>query len=347
MLEALEAIDHVGEVARLFLVLARWGKPRMEEQALIEGCKRTAGLSTRYPRPAPAIAIAASVGLLTRARGMVIITDRGRTFASQGIADTVDLTQPQANLLLGAILDHANAERAVTSLVSNFQLVRGQLVARKNTLQPGTTQLLLCRMLQQLGAISVAGDYYVIVRAFDDLLAHLVLRVAKLTQAELLQRLERQRARGELAEQKVLAIEKDRLSAIKRPDLAAKVERISIDNVSAGYDIKSFETNERPRLIEVKSSVGSQITFEWSAGERATAAKQGDAYCVYFVPFSYTLPDLAAPVAILRNPIELILSGCLVETPRSFVVTEAPSTVGIVTKTHPRPADSPATYVYR
>jgi hypothetical protein len=197
--------------------------------------------------------------------------------------------------------------------------------------------LLLCRLLQQLGAISVSGDYYIIFRPFENLLAHLVIRTAKLTQAELLQRLERQRVRGELAEQKVLAIEKDRLTALKRPDLAAKVERISIDDVSAGYDIKSFEKNECPRLIEVKSSVGSQITFEWSAGERATAAKQGDCYCVYFVPFSFTLPDLAAPVVILRNPTELIRSGCLVETPRSFLVTEVPVPIDTARRTRPRP----------
>ena len=243
MLEALEAIDHVGEVARLFLVLARWGKPRMEEQALIEGCKRTAGLSTRYPRPTPAIAIAVTTGLLTSARGAVTITGRGRSFAAQGTPGALSLTEPQAKLLLGAILDQDAVARAITILVANFQLVRGQLVARRNSIQPATTQLLLCRLLQQLGAISVAGDYYVIARAFDDLLAHLVIRAAKLTQAELLQRLERQRVRGELAEEKVLAIEKDRLTALKRPDLAAKVERISIDDVSAGYDIKSFEKN--------------------------------------------------------------------------------------------------------
>lgn len=347
MLEALEAIGHPGEVARLFLVLTRWGKPRMEEQALLAGCKRTAGLATRYPRPAPAIAIATAAGLISLSRGAVSLTDRGRRFASQGTPGTIDLTQPQAMLLLGAMLDNTTVEHAIASLVSNFQLVHGQLHARKNSIQPAATQLLFCRLLQQLGAISASGDYYVISKAFDDLLAHLIIQTAKLTQAELLQRLERQRARGELAEQKVLAIEKGRLTALKRPDLAAKVERISIDDVSAGYDIKSFEKNERPRLIEVKSSVGSQIAFDWSAGERATAAKQGGAYCVYFVPFSFTLPDLAAPVAILRNPIELIRSGCLVEAPRSFLVTEAPAPVGTTTRTRQRPADPPVIYVYR
>jgi hypothetical protein len=347
MLEALEAIDHVGEVARLFLVLARWGKPRMEEQALLAACKRTAGLATRYPRPAPAIAIATAAGLISRSRGAVFITDRGGRFASQGTPGAIDLTQPQAMLLLGALLDNTNVERAIASLVSNFQLVHGQLHARKNSIQPATTQVLVCRLLQQLGAISASGDYYVISKAFDALLAHLIIQAAKLTQAELLRRLELQRQRGDLAEQKALEIEKSRLADIGRPDLAARVERVSPHDVSAGYDIRSFEKNERPRLVEVKSSVGSQITFEWSVGERATATKHGEAYFIYFVPFSFNLPELTSPVVLLKNPIELIRSGRLAETPSNFHVTE-PHSLGTAS---PKPRSSPVspstTYVYR
>jgi Domain of unknown function (DUF3883) len=190
-----------------------------------------------------------------------------------------------------------------------------------------------------------AAAYYVITRAFDDLLAHLVIRFAKLTQAELLARLELQRERGELAEQKVMELERDRLAALNRSDLAARVERISTQNVSAGNDIRSFEKTERPRLIEVKSSVGSQISFEWSVGERAAASKHGDAYYIYFVPFSFALPELTAPVVLLRNPIALIQSGRLVETPNGFQVTEVPATSPA--KQHSAPGSPATTCLYR
>jgi hypothetical protein len=347
MLEALEAIEHVGEVARLFLVLARWGKPRMEKQALLEGCKRTAGLSSRYPRPAPAISIAVSAGLLTCTSGTVAITERGRTFASKGVPGSLDLTQAQAKILLGAILDQAIIARAAGSLLSSFQSVRGQLVARKNSIPPGTSQLVSCRVLQQLGAITVAGEYYVVSRVFDPLLASIIVRTAKLTQAELLRRLELQRQRGDLAEQKALEVERGRLTRLGRLDLAARAERISPHDVSAGYDIRSFEKNERPRFVEVKSSVGSQITFEWSVGERATATRHGDSYFIYFVPFSFTLPELASPVVLLKNPIELIRSGRLVETPSSFYVTEPHSGGTPSPKSHSSPASPSTAYTYR
>lgn len=324
MLESLEAIEHPGEVVRLFLVMAHCGKARMEEQALLEACKRTAGLSSRYPRPAPAIAVATATGLLSRSDGTLSITDRGRKFASQGTSGSVDLAQPQAMLLLAAMLDDTIVYRAIASVVGNFQLLNGQLHARRNSIQADPEQILFCRLLQQLGAISVSGDYYVMPKAFGDLLAQPIIQSAKLSQAELLQQLELQRRRADLAEQAVVEIEKNRLKALDRPHLAARVDRISLHDVSAGYDIASFEKNERPRLIEVKSSVGSQITFDWSAGERATAAKHPDAYFIYFVPFSYTLPELICPVVPLRNPIDMIQAGRLIEAPTGFRVSQPP-----------------------
>jgi Domain of unknown function (DUF3883) len=118
----------------------------------------------------------------------------------------------------------------------------------------------------------------------------------------------------------VVEFEKERLCFHKRTDLAANVERISVENVSAGYDVKSFEKSGHVRFIEVKSSVGSKIVFEWSAGEREKSEKEGDAYFIYFVPFSFTLPRLTAPIIIIKNPFLLIKEGRLFESACSYRV---------------------------
>lgn len=143
-----------------------------------------------------------------------------------------------------------------------------------------------------------------------------------MSQDELLKRLERQRKRGAIAERFVVEFERRRLFSLDRPDLAGKVEQVSIDDACAGYDIKSFEKNENPRFIEVKSSVGSQVSFEWSKKEREKAAKEEDSYFIYFVPFSFSLPNLIAPMVLLRNPIKIIQSGRLTEIPSRLQVIE-------------------------
>jgi hypothetical protein len=100
------------------------------------------------------------------------------------------------------------------------------------------------------------------------------------------------------------------------------VEQVSIENVSAGYDIKSFEKSGRVRFIEVKSSVGLKVAFEWSTGEREKADKEGEAYFIYFVPLSFMLPRLTAPIVIIQNPFLKIKEGHLLESPRSYWVEE-------------------------
>jgi hypothetical protein len=136
------------------------------------------------------------------------------------------------------------------------------------------------------------------------------------------ERLERQRERGQLAEEKVVELEQLRLSSANRADLAAKVQRISINDVSAGFDVKSFEIDESPRYIEVKSSVGSQIVFEWSQGERAKARREGASFYIYFVPFSFSLPTLTSPIVTIKNPVAQISTGALIELPSNYKVME-------------------------
>lgn len=87
--------------------------------------------------------------------------------------------------------------------------------------------------------------------------------------------LEQQEIQGEAAEKYVVEYEKARLLSTV---LAKKVKRISDIDVSAGYDVVSFETDtsiEYDRFIEVKSFVG-QPHFYWSKNEIEVATIYGD-----------------------------------------------------------------------
>jgi hypothetical protein len=156
--------------------------------------------------------------------------------------------------------------------------------------------------------------------AFEYLLPTSSVGVTGLTEEGLWKRLEAQRIRAKKAEELVVIEEKKRLTLLGRPDLAALVIRINAENVFAGYDITSFEDDESPRLIEVKSSVGEAIDFQWSIREHDVASKNGPAYWIYFVPFANVLQNRTVPIWILRDPIDLIRRGKLIETPSSYAV---------------------------
>src|SRR5438477_9858196 len=121
MLEVLEDIDNVSEVSRVFFILVRRQAARMEHGALVEACKRTAGLVSRYPRPIPAIKLAIDSGLLRQRLNTVEITERGRHFVSASDATPLGLSEEQGLLLLSALVDDGQVVSALHSFLRNFQ----------------------------------------------------------------------------------------------------------------------------------------------------------------------------------------------------------------------------------
>ena len=71
----------------------------------------------------------------------------------------------------------------------------------------------------------------------------------------------RNRTLGREGEALVLDLERKRLAAADRPDLARKVRWVAQeDGDGAGYDIHSFSASGEDRLIEVKTTLGVRTT---------------------------------------------------------------------------------------
>ncbi len=86
----------------------------------------------------------------------------------------------------------------------------------------------------------------------------------------------RNRALGKLGEERVFLSEQVRLKGESRADLARKVRRVSEeDGDGAGYDILSFDAAGKERLLEVKTTIGSQITpFFLTENERLLSTER-------------------------------------------------------------------------
>ena len=118
---------------------------------------------------------------------------------------------------------------------------------------------------------------------------------------------------GRCGEEWVVEFEQRRLhDDERRPDLAKRIEWISdTRGDGAGYDIASFNADESPRLIEVKTTgAGKQFPFFVSANEVRVSGQKGDAYRLYRLFEFATRPRLYE----LTGPLEL---SCLLE-PVSF-----------------------------
>ena len=91
---------------------------------------------------------------------------------------------------------------------------------------------------------------------------------------------------GRAAEEAVLEYEKARLSEF--PHIVDKIKHIASKDVSAGYDIKSYEHHEDesfiPRLIEVKAVSSWDYHFYWTKNEIETSRLNGTNYYLYLLP---------------------------------------------------------------
>ncbi|MBH51919.1 MAG: hypothetical protein CL785_02030 [Chloroflexi bacterium] len=127
-----------------------------------------------------------------------------------------------------------------------------------------------------------------------------------LSQSELDFILEKKRIIGLSAEKQILKHEKNRL--INHPELQTEIKHISQDNVSAGYDILSWETNDKdqkpiPRYIEVKAVSYNNSKFYWSKNEITTARKNPDNYYLYLLPHLGNKRFDISKLEIIPNPI--------------------------------------------
>jgi hypothetical protein len=177
-------------------------------------------------------------------------------------------------------------------------------------------------ILQQIEALTYESGAFLLSRQFEALLNIDITKHCSLSEMELWRRLDSMRERARLAEEVALLTERKRLEVAGKAELAEMVVRISAEDASAGYDIRSFEIDGSARLIEVKSSTGRKVRFEWSPCERRFAQSNRTRYWLYFVPLSHALPSLKAPIVLIRDPIELIRRGRFVESPSNFFVEE-------------------------
>jgi len=133
--------------------------------------------------------------------------------------------------------------------------------------------------------------------------SHLERRQRTLSTRSLAAILRNQERLGTLAEEAVMAYESKVLEST--PELVDLIQHIAVNDVGAGYDIRSARPvaggKHENRFIEVKA-VSSERDFYWSLNEINTAKALGTQYYLYLVPVlrggTFDLENLI----IIRDP---------------------------------------------
>lgn len=184
------------------------------------------------------------------------------------------------------------------------------------------TAALFRNLLIQFNALSERSDGSLeLCEQYEPLFANLKKEASKKVSIEALKKqLEKQELQGEIAELFVLNFEKNRLGNLAT--FSERIKRISVIDVSAGYDIVSFEgitSIDYDRFIEVKSYIGNPH-FYWSKNEIDVATLYDDKYYLYLVDAEKIEHPNYEPL-IIRNPAKYVIqSDSWLMQPTSYLV---------------------------
>ena len=175
-------------------------------------------------------------------------------------------------------------------------------------------------MLIAFGALLPEGALFTINDKFEEDFSKYVSNKRKISQEQLLTKLEQQRIIGEKGESFVLSFEKKRCPFTFKQ--LKKIKRISIVDASAGYDILSLENehSDTKRYIEVKTYCGN-VHFYWSANEIEAAKLRNVTYYLYLVDYNKIAHDGYTPVMIPNPYVNINDLAVWDMQPSSYVIT--------------------------
>jgi hypothetical protein len=140
-----------------------------------------------------------------------------------------------------------------------------------------------------------------------------LVSTSSLSQEGLEKLLEADKELGFRAEEEILKFEQRRLKNMGRTPESELVRRISQLDVTAGYDIASFDGNTAEiihnRYIEVKASKQGKVRFYWSLNELEKAKELGNKYWIYFLGNFGTHNQENVEPIMIQNPANVIANS--------------------------------------
>lgn len=293
MLTELKRCNSIGNIdGLLFLVSMLSGRKRVSLNEVVNRCSLEKKIQIHC---GGAVAFLQYLGYVETDDGLVIITEKFNALPT-------DDKEGIINAFVKESISRITAEGLFDSDSTSFDAEKGHLNIKRSAFP--LAYAAIRNFLTTAGALEkeVNGEIGVSESYETEFSSRLRNRKEKFTLEQLIQKQAEQCQRGLEAEEFVLKLERDRI-----PRKAHKIKRISDFDVSAGYDIVSFDTNDsasHDRFIEVKCYIG-KLHFYWSENESDVAKRKGDKYVLCLVDYSRIKEPGYEPEFVV-NPYEQI-----------------------------------------
>ena len=317
------------QIGSINLVLACLSDGPRDMEPTIRALLMRSGVSGGLVNPSDCLRLTVELGLVVEISGRLKLSVLGQELLADASWPPYNLlTEDQGRRLLNEFVQRPDFATPLARLLRKMRRRQDgslDIIPRSVPLQRDETECL--HALQSMCAVRYSAGVLFMEPTVYEAIIDVLGTSAVISEEELLRVLDLQRVRAVAAENYVLALETARLTRGSRQDLAGLVERVAARDVAAGYDIRSFELDGSDRLIEVKSSTGTNLRFVLSRNERRFLEEHDSIAWIYFVPRVHELPSPSRPVVAMPNPSRWIKERAYIEA-REFLV-EFPSSTTI------------------
>lgn len=309
-------IERLDEINRLLLAIeevSQRNKDGCSKQIVIKQCQSVV-LDGVFPDHKETIQFCKKLEIIEESENKLKFTPIGKFLLKANPKKMYKLTEDQKKIISKLLLTCSYSNEIIKKIMRPFKMdyENNTFFLHMAEYQENNDSWML-ELLKQSRVLYLYNETLKVnvdfVRAIAQLLGVGILNQRKFDELSQIQK-----AVGDLGEKLVLEYERERLNRLGANEESKCIRIISKLNVAAGYDIESFDGKssslEFDRFIEVKSSTGDYVSFEWTRNEINKAKKLKDSYWIYFLG----KVDLVGKNAklgplLFRDPIKTVLES--------------------------------------
>jgi len=324
-------IIRLAELNRVLLAATAIAPPSesVTQASVVQQCE-TIVIDSVLPDHYLSIQFAESLEFLSSKDDRITVSESGKEFLDLNPGKSYELTSDQKRMLIRKHYLSGRYRNATIEILECFTKVYDAQTFRWSDVDslPMKGDLLIVEHLIQLEVLTRLPSILEVKSEYVDAVANLLAEGKGWTPEALEEYLAERKEIGEIAEELMLAHEKERVRTAGGKVECSCISHISKLRPDAGYDIASFDGESRgmahDRFIEVKGAKSTKIRFYMSDNEIKVAKTLKEKYWVYFIGGINKKTRTATNTPLLfQNPVDTVLSNPKYKiTPQGVLIEE-------------------------
>lgn len=301
----------------------------IEEDILIEYCQQVL-IEARMPDHTLTIHFCENIGLLTRKKNKLSLTEQCKLFLELNPKSLYELSDEQKRFIIRNCYLSGNLQRQTRACLKSFSPDYKKKTYRWSSYDSPALNIeeWIPEHLRQLGILKRISNGFEVQKKYVETVVTFLAEKKGWTEEQFKEYLKEKKELGDLAEKLILEFEINRLRKLKCFPEAGCVRIISKLKTGEGYDIDSFDKKspgmKYDRFIEVKGSGKSAVRFIWSPNEIEVAKKLGNNYWIYYQGGIIKKNGTAKNKPLLfQNPIKTIMKNSNFTQTHNGIIIEA------------------------